>query len=111
MKNILLILLFSIATNSFAAQLNLSAGETAIIEANTLTTVTCEKNQTSSCLPYVEKAEASYKACSGSGYSNSYCFDRAYPAKVQNCVPWSESCNKACKNSGYSPSYCYDKCY
>lgn len=108
----LLILALSTASLALAADLNLRAGETATIQSNVKTRVTCEGDSHSSCEQAIESLKILVEACKGS-YSGSYCIDKYWPAfKKENpscrtsAIP---ICIDYCKES-YSSAYCADKC-
>jgi hypothetical protein len=54
MKRIFLLLVFFISANTYGATLNLEAGESTTIQANTATTVTCGADSSAVCKPKLD---------------------------------------------------------
>lgn len=112
MKTVIFLAL-SMASIAFAADLNLGIGESATIQANVKTRVTCEgEGQGPSCQQAINGLKTLVEACKGS-YSGSYCIDKYWPNfKKENpsCATSAISvCIDYCKES-YSSAYCADKC-
>ena len=106
-----LFILFSVQT--FAADLNLNGGESAIIQANVSTRVTCGGNQTGgSCSEMVQGFKLIMESCMRS-YNGGYCAEKQWPSfKATNpsCAYAGLSiCLEACQKS-YNGGYCAEKC-
>lgn len=117
MKNLIaLILLVFVSTQAMAAELRLLSGETATIQANQSTRVSCEGASNgggnSNCSHAVQGLTALMEACK-TNYSANFCIDKHWPAfkkDYPSCVYGALSvCIEACKTS-YSANYCADKC-
>lgn len=112
MKTILALSIL-ISINVFAAELSLTGGESATIQANTRTTVTCNgSSQGNQCSDTTNGLKTLVEACK-SNFSPSYCIDKYWPSfKANNpsCVmaalPY---CIDQCKTS-FTAAYCADKC-
>lgn len=112
MKSFLLLAL-TMASIAFAADLNLSSGESATIQANVKTRVTCDgEGQTPSCQEPINGLKTLIEACK-SNYTGSYCVDKYWPNfKKENpgCATAAISiCINYCKEN-YTGAYCADKC-
>lgn len=113
MKNTLIALTLLFAHSASAATLQLSGGETAVIEANVRTTVSCSADGGGpSCSQAAASFRATLAACNNQ-YGGGYCaethwpkFKASYPscayAGVEACI---ESCTKQ-----YGGGYCAAKC-
>jgi hypothetical protein len=118
MKILMVLLgLAAVTAPALAAELNLNGGESAIIEANTRTRVTCAGNGSGGggggdCAAAADGFRAIMDACLNS-WSASTCVDKYWPKFKQdnpNCkyagVPY---CLEICKRA-WSGSTCIDKC-
>ncbi len=109
-----IVLSFLFSGTSIAGDLNLSGGESAIIESNTLTRVTCGGGSggISDCQGAVEGLRALLNSCVKS-YGGGYCADRYWPTFKKdhpNCIyAGLSACLDACEKS-YSGGYCADRC-
>lgn len=107
-----LLILFSVQT--FAADLNLNGGESAVIQGNVTTRVTCGGGSQSvgSCSEAVAGFKLLMDACTRT-YTGGYCAEKQWPSfKSANpsCVYAGISiCLDACTKS-YTSGYCADKC-
>ena len=113
MKSIVISVICLMSSGAFGAELNLNGGESAWINANVQTYVTCGGDSTSgSCNGAVEGLKISVKSCE-TGHSASYCIDRYWPdfkEKNSQCIyDGLQFCIEKC-STGHSPSYCADKC-
>ena len=109
----LLAFFFLFSVQTFAADLNLNGGESAVIQANVSTRVTCGGNQTGgSCSDAVHGLKLLMEVCMKS-YSGGFCVDKQWaPFKDANpsCVYAGLSvCLEVCQSS-YSSGFCADKC-
>ena len=111
-KLVLAILLVSF--NVLGADLNLSGGESATIQANVSTRVTCGGTSTGSgdCSAAVAGFESIMSACE-TGYTALHCIDQNWPsfkANNPNCLyAGIPDCLKACE-TGYTALFCANKC-
>ena len=109
-----LFILFSLFTvQAFAADLNLNGGESAVIQANVNTRVTCGGSSTGgSCAEIVQGFKLLMNVCMDS-YSGGYCVEKHWPTfKSSNptCAYAALSiCLEVCQKS-YSGGYCAEKC-
>lgn len=109
-----LVLSFLVSGVSFAGDLNLSGGETAIIEANTTTRVSCGGGAggVNDCLGPVEGLKALLNSCQKT-YGGGYCADRYWPdfkKNNPNCYyAGLPACLEACEKN-YGGGYCADRC-
>ncbi len=98
---------------SQAAELHLSGGETATIQANVSTYVTCSgQGGGGNCSIIVEGFAAQLKACYNT-YSGGYCSNKYWPdfkANNPKCYYGAIGvCLEYCEKT-YSGGYCADKC-
>ncbi|MES3037294.1 MAG: hypothetical protein V4736_05240 [Bdellovibrionota bacterium] len=113
MKSVLLVVLF-FSSAVFGAELNLTSGESAVIQANVNTRVTCGGGSSSNpgCGDHIQGLKTLLQACKES-FSGSYCIDKYWPtfkANAPQCTLAALSiCIDYCKES-FSASYCADKC-
>ncbi|HWU43005.1 MAG TPA: hypothetical protein VN132_06185 [Bdellovibrio sp.] len=114
MKKIFFMSIF-LSVNAFAADLNLNGGESAMIQANVRTTVTCGGSSSGSggsCEDAIAGLSSLIDACKGT-YSGASCVDKYWPNfKKENprCAMSAISvCIDNCKTT-YSPASCADKC-
>ncbi len=112
-KLVILCALFS--SYAFAADLNLKGGESAIIEPNTSTRVTCGGSSSGgggTCTEIVSGFQSLIDSCEQS-YNGGYCAEKLWPtfkAANSRCAYAGISvCLKACLQS-YNGGYCADKC-
>lgn len=112
MKSFLAIaLLFS--ANTFAAELHLSAGESATIFANTRTTVTCNDGTSGNqCQEKINGLKTLVEACENN-FTPANCMDKYWPSFKQqnpNCVSKALSyCIDRCSEN-YTPAVCAERC-
>ena len=112
MKSLLSLVLL-LSTTGFAAELHLSAGETATIFANTRTTVTCNGGTSGNqCQEKINGLRTLVEACENN-YTPATCMDKYWPSfKQQNpsCVSSALSyCIDRCSEN-YTPATCADRC-
>jgi hypothetical protein len=97
---------------TFAADLHLRSGETAIIQANVTTRVTCNGPDYVSCQEPANALRLLISACKES-YSGAYCADRywsSFKQKNPGCIyAGMPICLEACKED-YGGAYCADRC-
>ncbi len=109
-KLILISLLFS--TSAMAADLNLNVGESATIEANVRTHVTCSADSSRLCEKAIGGLETLLNACKEQ-FTGSYCIDKYWPnfkANNPTCVADAmQICIDNCKTQ-FTGSYCADYC-
>jgi len=115
-KTVVVLLGLVLAQSAFAASLNLSSGESAVIEANTRTVVSCngasEGTSPATCESAVAGFRLTLEYCYKS-YNGGYCAEKYWPKfKQQNpsCIsagagPCVEYCYKS-----YNGGYCAEKC-
>ncbi len=109
---VLISALLLFAVHASAADLILSSGESAIIQPNVTTKVSCGGSQSTGCSDEINGLKLLIENCKTS-YSASYCADKYWPdfkASNPKCaLPALSICIDNCKTS-YSASYCADKC-
>ena len=112
MKFALVILAGLIAQSSFAATLNLSSGETAVIEANTRTTVSCNGSGNADCEKVAQAFGKTLEYCNRTNNAG-YCAQTHWPkfkAANPNCAYAGQAaCLDYCSRS-YNAGYCADLC-
>lgn len=96
-----------------AATLNLNSGDSAVIQPNVATTVTCNAvGGPTTCEIQISTYESRYQTCKRS-YPASTCFTNEWPAfksRHPNCVLEAfDACIKTCGES-YPSSTCYNNC-
>lgn len=80
-----------ISLNAFASQLNLNGGESAVIQANVATTVTCGGNSTS---------------CPAGSNPKVVCINIGYSPRTCSVLASCDDGQVACLNKGYTPATC-----
>lgn len=113
MKLILMILttlVFFISANSYSATLNLEGGESATIQPNVATTVTCGSGGSSNCQSKLDGLGTLLGICRSDGGNWGNCFkdvmskwNRANPGCVTEATIL---CVKKCGSSGCLKAYC-----
>ena len=109
----LLILMVLISSQAFAADLNLNGGESATIQANVNTYVTCGGSSSGDkCGSVVQGFKVLMEACQKS-YGGGYCAEKYWPsfkaANVGCAYAGVSLCIEACQKS-YGGGYCAEKC-
>lgn len=120
MKNLLVsILLVFVSAQAFSAELRLSSGESATIQANQTTRVSCEGgngggSSPASCEQAVDGLKQLLEACRSGGYPGSACMEKYWPGFKQASPTCAYSaisiCIEACRSGGFNPSTCAEKC-
>lgn len=110
-KLFVLFILFSV--QSFAADLNLNGGESAVIQANVSTRVTCGGSSIGgNCSEVVKGFKLIMDTCMKS-YNGGYCAEKNWPsfknANLGCAYAGISICLDACQKS-YNGGYCADKC-
>ncbi len=115
-KTVVVLLGLVLAQSAFAASLNLSSGESAVIEANTRTVVSCNGSSEGTSPTTCESAVAGFRLTLGScykTYSGGYCAEKHWPKfKQQNpsCISAGAGpCLDYCGMT-YDGGYCAEKC-
>lgn len=121
MKNLFVsILLVFVSAQALAADLRLSSGETATIQANNTTRVSCEGGShggggtPANCTEAVGGLKELIEACRSGGYSQNSCMEKYWPGFKQgspSCAYAAISvCIEACRTAGNSAASCAERC-
>ena len=104
----------SVTSSAQAATLNLNVGDSAVIQPNVMTTVTCGGSGTpvTNCVAAIKSFDNRYATCKKT-YPPSTCYQNEWPAfKTRNpdCVEEAfDACYRVCAES-YPGSTCYQNC-
>ncbi len=101
------------ASGAFAATLNLSPGDSALIQPNVMTTVICGAGAPAAdCTKAIQVFESRFTVCKKT-YPASTCYQNEWPAfksRSPDCVVEAfDACYRVCTES-YPGSTCYQNC-